>query len=376
MNHVLWQRPLLALSLAALCACSQQKTESPQGPKVEGDLISFPADSAQLKALVSIEAKPVTDENLHVSGRLVWDQTRTVSVYAPLDGRITLLKVEPGDTVKAGAPLATLSSPSFGEAQAEAIKSGADFVVAEKSLDRARHLNQAGITADKELQKAEAEYASALAEKRRTQARINAYGGSNGGEQQLTLRAPIAGVVVERHASPGQEVRADQAQDEKALFVISDPAHLWVQLELPEAALTTVERGMTLSLKVAALEEEPLTAKITHIADFIDPVTRTTRARACVDNKDRKLKAEMFATADIPVKRPPHLRLPTQAVILLGQQQYIFLDEGNGNYRRMPVRAEEAGFGQMRVLDAMPENHRIVTDGALLLQQIIATSKK
>lgn len=359
--------------IAALAGCHQAPEVEPPGARVEaGDVVVFPADSPQLKSLTLVTASLAHTETLALSGRLIWDETRTVRVFAPLGGRILKLDAQPGDPVKAGAALATLTSPDFGEAQAEAGKAAADFGVAQKAVERARELHQAGVIADKDLDAAEADFARAAAERNRTAARVGAYGSSASGnvDQKFVLRAPIAGTVVERNANPGQEVRPDA---DSPLFVISDPSRLWVTLDLPENAIAAIKPGMKVTLHPATFGTETREATIVHVADFIDPDTRRTRARAVVDNADRRLKAEMFTNAEIEVERGDFIGLPASAVILLGTQQYVFVEEGPGRFRRVPVSAEDAGFGNMRVLKGLKDGDKVLSEGALLLQQIINT---
>ena len=358
----------------ALAACSKAPEAVDDRPKVEGEHVVFPAGSTQTKALTTLVAATVTEEVLPLSGRLIWDETRTVRVFAPLGGRIVKLGVSPGDKVKAGDTLATLTSPDFGAAQAEAAKAAADFGVAAKSVERARELHKAGVIADKDMEQAEAEFARAGAERKRTTARARAYGSlDNSVDQQFALRAPIAGTLVERNANPGQEVRPEQGGD-TPLFVISDPSHLWVNLDLPETAIGSVEPGMKVRLKISALSDEVREATVSHVADFIDPNTRRMRARAVIDNTDRRLKAEMFANAEITVSRAGFIRVPSSTVILLGKTQYVFVEESPGRFRRQIVVADDSGFGSMRVREGLKEGDKVVSEGALLLQQIISKS--
>lgn len=362
--------------LASLGACGEAEKSAAPGPKVDKETVTFPENSSQSKVLVSTAAEVATQEKINVPGRIIWDETQTVRIFAPVGGRIVRLLAQPGDKVKAGQTLATLTSPDFGDAQSDAAKAEADYAVAQKGLDRARELNKAGIMADKDYQQAEADYARAQAERNRARARMQAYGGGANVDQQFALHTPLAGLVVERNANPGQEVRPDQAQPgTPALFVVSDPSRLWINLELPEAAIEVVKPGMTIDLHVPALGNQVLNAKIVHVADFIDPTTRSTRARAVIDNPDRKLKAEMFVNADIEVTRPAFVRVPSAAVILLGKTEYVFVDEGNNRYRRQKVEAEEAGFGYVRITEGLKSGDKVVTEGALLLQQILANSK-
>ncbi|MDE2599505.1 MAG: efflux RND transporter periplasmic adaptor subunit [Rhodocyclaceae bacterium] len=363
----------LGAAVLVLTACGKAPAPIAEGPRVDGETIAFPANSPQLKALTLMVATAASEDRLPLSGRLIWDETRTVRVFAPLGGRIVQLAAKPGDQVKAGDTLALLTSPDFGAAQAESAKADADFSVAAKAIERARELHKAGVIADKDLEQTEADYARAGAERNRTAARTRAYGASgNGVDQKFALRAPIAGIVVERNANPGQEVRADAS--DTALFVISDPSRLWVNLDLPENAIGAVQPGMKATLRIATLGDETREATIEHVSDFVDPDSRRIRARALVDNKDRRLKAEMFTTAEVVVNRGEFIRVPASTVILLDKTQYVFVEDAPGKYRRQTVKAEDSGFGSMRVRAGLKSGEKVVSEGALLLQQLISTT--
>jgi cobalt-zinc-cadmium efflux system membrane fusion protein len=160
-----------------------------------------------------------------------------------------------------------------------------------------------------------------------------------------------------------------------ALFVISDPAKLWAYIDVPESVANRVVAGQTLMLHSSSLPNRPIHARVAHVADFIDPSTRMLRARAEVDNGDRMLKAEMFVNGDLSLVTGSALTVPASAVFLSGDHYYAFVEEAPGRYVRRQVDAEEGGFGRMRVLSGLKSGERIVTDGALLLQHVMAVRR-
>ena len=109
---------LLGAALLAACGEGSKKAEVP-APKVEGERIVFAAASPQLAALVAAPAATGKAPSLKLAGRIVWDEDRTVRVYPAFAGRVATILAKPGDTVKAGQPLANLASPEFGQAQAD-----------------------------------------------------------------------------------------------------------------------------------------------------------------------------------------------------------------------------------------------------------------
>lgn len=363
--------PTLLLAVFAGGCSDEAPDNSPPAPLIQGDAISFRRDSPQLTALESQPVGSETGRTLTIAGRLVWDESRTTRVYAPVAGQIVRVLAIAGDRVQKGQPLAYLASPEMGQAQAEARRAAADIALAEKNLARARELDSAGVIAKRELQTAETELARAQAEHARTSARLRTYGATDEVDQMFPLRSPIDGTVVERNANVGQEFRPDQSgAGTPPLFVLSDPTRLWVQLEVPEAAIAVVHRGQVITLKVGALPDTTIPAKIDFVSDTLDPQTRTLRARASAPNNARKLKAEMFVSAEVQLAGEEAPVVPAKSVLLINDRYYVFIDAGDGRFVRRPVKAQDAGVETMRILEGIKPQEKVVTVGTLLLEQI------
>lgn len=363
---------LAAAVIVAGCNGSSQVEEAPAA-KVEGSTITFPSDSPQRKALVSepVSLRPVPART--VNGRLVWNEDRTVRIYSPFAGRVERIAVQVGDTVRPGQLLAAVASPEFGQAQAEARRAEGEFVLAEKNLARVRELQTAGVAPAKDLNAAEAEHARAAAERSRAAARLKLYGGGEAVNQQFALTSPIAGTVVERTINPGQEIRPDQnAPGTPALFVITDPRYLWAVLDAQEEDLPRIGVGDAIRVRSPAFPGETFEAKVTAVADFLDPVTRVIKVRASLDNSHRKLKGEMFVVAEVAGEAAAHVAVPTRAVFFSGGRHYAFTDDGDGRYTRREIRIGDTDRDSIHVIEGLAEGQRVVVDGALALQQILA----
>jgi len=369
-----WPLVFAAGVLLTACNAPPEIRVAVQPPVMDGESVRFRTDSPQLKVLRSEEVKEQTRETIRLPARMVWDESRTVRIYPPLSGRILRLMAQPGDAVKAGTPLALMASPDIAQAQSEARRAALDLGLAEKNLARATELHEHGVIALKELQLAQADHGRAQSERQRASARLRIYGSSESMEQEFAVRAPISGVVVERNANAGQEVRPDQS-GASPLFVLSDPARLWVHIDAGESALKSLKPGEPVLLSSSALGDQTFKARIEQIADFFDPQTRTVRVKASVDNPARKLKADMFVSAEIEIDHGRFIQVPAAAIMLRGDTQYLFVDEGEGRFRRQKVTAEEAGFGRMRVRTGLRHGDRVVVDGGLLLMQLFGRSR-
>ena len=365
-------RGLTLLLALALVACAQKEAERAPDFRVEShSIVIFPPQSPQLATLASAPIEPRREITLRFNGRLVWNEDRTVRVFAPFAGRVSSIAVRPGERVKAGQTLAVLAAPELGMAQAEARKAEQDHALAQKSLARVDELYKAGVAPAKDLQAAQADAARTAAERARTGARLKLYGKTDTVDQTLALNTPIAGVVVERNLNPGQEVRPDQG--DKALFVVSDPRQLWFLLDVAEKDIGRIAPGSEVSITATALGDERIKGRITQVADLVDPQTRSVKVRGAVAGGDQRLKAEMYIVAELRVPAPGGYLVPAAAVYLRGEQHYVFVDQGNGRYARHAILPGPLAEGYQVVLQGLAATDRVVVDGSLLLERLLAS---
>jgi cobalt-zinc-cadmium efflux system membrane fusion protein len=309
---------------------------------------------------------------LRLTGRLVWDENRTVRLFPPFAGRVLQILVKTGEHVSRGQTLAKLASPDFGQAQADARRAESDFALAEKNLSRLRELNAAGVSSRKDLAAAEADYARADAERTRAMGKIKLYSaGSDSADQTFSLASPIDGVIVERNINPGQELRTDlQLSNLPAMFVITDPTRLWVQLDAAENQLAALRSGRQIRLRTAAWPDETFTASLDNISDFIDPATRTVRVRGTVENRERKLKGEMFVTAELQEAPTADMQIPERALLLSGGSYFVFVEEKPGRYSRQDVKVDSVRDGVVSVSSGVKLGQKVVIEGNLFLHRL------
>ena len=363
-------RNFVALTLlAASWACAQPRRAAEAPPyRVDGDLVIF-ADG-QRPTAVSVEAvRAAGDEQLSVTGRLVWDEDNTARVFPPVSGRVTSIRVDVGARIGAGQTLALLASPDFGQVQSDAARSAADLATADRALERTRQLFEHGAAARKELDQAESDRERARAEAERTRARLTLWSGQETPtatvDQSFSLKSPVAGVVVERAINPGQEVRSDTTTP---LFVVSNPRTLWVLLDVTESDLPTVASGAALRIHSAAWPKRTFPGRLDVLAPALDQTTRTVRARGHVENSDGLLRSEMYVTVDaMKTAAGRRMVLPANAVIR-DNRPFVFVEEAPGRYRRTPVTIGPEREGAVTVLSGVPDSSWLVTNGSLLLE--------
>jgi cobalt-zinc-cadmium efflux system membrane fusion protein len=357
-----------------------QRAEPPADPnpvRVENNVLIVPTNSAPASSITLGKAEEPHSQVLAFNARLVWDENVTTRLFTPMAGRVTKINVEAGQWVKAGDVLASLASPDYGQAQADARRAGTDLALAERTVARIKDLFGHGAAAEKELQSAEADLERAKLEKQRTAERLALYGSAtNSFDQDYLLKTPISGVVVDKNISPGSELRSDlmlanTPQLAAPLFIITDPKRLWIQIDVPERDHQLVKTGQVFQVRSLSLPERAYEGRVDFIADTLDPVSRTIKIRGSVLNPERLLKAEMFVKAEFRADAAHGSEIPTAAVFLRGTNHCVLVEQSPGHYSRRTVQVGGDHGGKILVTDGLQPGEQVVVDGAMFLEQLL-----
>ena len=93
--------------------------------------------------------------------------------------------------------------------------------------------------------------------------------------------------------------------------------------------------------------------------------------RGTVDNAARLLKAEMFVSVTLPDGQTPGASVPAKAVFLNGDKHYVFVEEQPGQFARREVQIGPEQNGRVLIMAGAQLGQRVVTDGCILLQQLL-----
>jgi cobalt-zinc-cadmium efflux system membrane fusion protein len=370
------------LAVLALIGCHRHnaETETPS-PKIDGETITFETNAPQLRSLDVQAAENRAPAVLHLTGHLTWNDDATVRIFTPVAGRVVTVRARQGEAILAGAPLAEIDSPDFGQALANARAAAGNLAAVEKAFARSQDLLEHGAAAQKDVEAAEASEVAAQAERDRAYAVLANYGGSDKSTNSIYfLRSPLAGVLVEKNINPGQEVRADQmlanaTQLYAPLFVVSDATKLWLQLDVSEMDIGELHVGQHMRIHSPAYPDKSFEGELENVGDALDPATRTVKVRGVVNNPDKLLKSEMYVTVDLAQEATKTVQsgvqIPAMAVFLKGEKHYVFVQEQPQQFKRQEVAIGTEAEDRVLILNGLEPGQRVVTDGCILLQQLL-----
>jgi cobalt-zinc-cadmium efflux system membrane fusion protein len=340
---------------------------------------TFRATAQQLKSLTveTVQMHGFVSEEL-TDGKIAVNGDRATPVFSPYSGRVTRVIAGLGDTVKAGAALATLEASEFVQAQNDLRLAASQIKLARINETRKHALYDAKGGSLQDWQSAQADLTSAETALTSVRNRLRILGKSDTQIDELerattinpvvTLTAPIAGVVVDRQVGPGQIL---QAGGGTPVYTIADPTSVWLLANVRETDAGLVKLGQSVEVRVLAYPNRTFKARVTYIAALVDAATHRLPVRAEIENRDGALKPEMFANfriltsdaADSPA-------VPEAAVIYEGSAAHVWLLRDDGLLGLRAIRTGRSSGGLIEVLDGLKAGERVVTKGGLFIDQV------
>jgi cobalt-zinc-cadmium efflux system membrane fusion protein len=351
-------------------------------------------DSAIKNAGIGIEVvqTQTRTDRMQAPGLLALDETRTARIGSLQEGLILETIAQVGDRVRSKQLLATMHGHALHDAWAGYRKAMADRRRLDKELaysvdagERARRLYADKAISLQEMQRAEVDRVSAMemldmarAEVSRSIEELEHVGVSideaagegeppaaaEEADEQIPVRSPIGGVVLERLVTQGTTVTPGTP-----LFVVSELSTLWAVAEIDESLLSRVKAGRPVEVTVAAYPNERFAGTITFIADVVNPRTRRITVRSTVPNPDGRLKPEMFATVALGEGEPrPMVVVPTAAIQVIDGRSAVFVAGPGGRFSMRVVELGAEADHLVEVKSGLSASDRIVVAGSFVLK--------
>lgn len=277
-------------------------------------------------------------------------------VAAAGDALVTQLLVQPGDRVKVGAPLVTVSMPGLAEAQNAVTQARLKAQLAADSAARDEKLFGEGLIAESRLRASRSEAQSAGASLQAAQTALAMLGKGKVAGGSITLTAPIAGVVTESAAEPGQRVDAGTA-----LVKLADLSKL--ALEIP---LSTTQAGQIAVGQSVTVAGTSAGGRITALLPQLS-ASQSVLARASLADPQGLLRPGQSVQAAIAGTRSAtSLTVPATALIWKRNTPYVFVEIPQG-FAPTSVQLVRQNASQAEVA-GLAESSRVAVKGVAALK--------
>ncbi|MBF33204.1 MAG: efflux transporter periplasmic adaptor subunit [Hyphomonadaceae bacterium] len=339
------------------------------------DHVELSAAEAEAAGIRTAEAETgMISGQLELPAEIRFDADRVARVSPQVEGIVAEFHAGEGDTVKAGATLARLTSRELAGLKADYLNALSAERLARTELAREENLWEKQITSEADVQSARASFSAANAAREAAENRLHAVGighgvldgldeAADGALAQAYVTAPITGEIIQRSVSLGETVSAGG----EPMFVIIDDSVVWADIAVYKEDLGKVEEGQTVILQRDD-GQRLAEGKISTVLPVIDETSRTATARVIVDNAEHRLKPGQFVTARIETGGAAAVvRVPSDAVVTVEERLSVFVPTGDG-FQPREVRSGASSDGYTEILSGLSAGDEFVSEGAFTLK--------
>jgi RND family efflux transporter MFP subunit len=310
-----------------------------------------------------VATKPIAETTEYLA---LLKSRHAATINPQVEGYITRIFVKSGDHVAAGAPLLQIDplkqEATVSSQEATRLAQESAVNLARVNLDRAKKLAEAGVIAKSDLDNAQTNYDTAVAQLKSLEHQVE--------QQKVELRyykvsSPMDGIVGDIPVRVGDRVIVSTL-----LTTVDEPGALEAYLYIPAAR----EKDLRLGLPVKLLDEAGnvrTETQTTFISPQVDPDTQTVLAKAAVPNSRANLRIAQQVRAQVVWGNAIGTVAPVLAVTRINGQFFVFVveKEAKGTVaRQRGVKVGEIVGNDYAVLDGLKPGDHLIVSGAQFLQ--------
>jgi membrane fusion protein (multidrug efflux system) len=327
---------LPALLLALTTSGCSEPQEAPEAPHVEADGPRTPAVIAQV-------ALHEFSDRIEAVGTARANES--VVITTQVTDTVVAVHFEGGQTVETGDVLVELTSK---EESAQLSQARANYAEARRQYTRAQDLFASASASRSRLDETLAARDAARARLGELEARLADH----------LIRAPFGGVLGLRAISPGTLLAPGNP-----ITTLDDIDVIKFDFTVPESFLSALRTGLDVRAESVAYPGVSFEGKVTGVDTRINPRTRAITIRAQLPNPGHRLRPGMLLSVDLETRRTRSPAVPEEALLSLGEQQFVVLVDADDRAQRVEVAIGRRIPGLVEILSGVSVGDRVIIEG-------------
>jgi membrane fusion protein, copper/silver efflux system len=319
---------------------------SPQ-PQLPAGAVSIDGATQRLMGIrVAPVEKSGATRTIRVVGRVVPEDTRIYSINSGLDGFIRETYDDSvGKLVKKNQKLATYYSPDF-LAAASGFLAANERVPGSLAKEGARSIQN---------------YTDRLRNLGMSDLQIKQMSDSRQLPESIDVVAPADGFILARNISPGQHFDHDMV-----FYRIADLVKVWVVAEVTEQEVSYLRPGGLAQITLGG-EGRHLSARVTDSLPQSAAGGGTVKVRLEVNNPTFSLRPEMLVDVELPVRLPPAVMVPLDALVDSGERARVYVEHGEGIFEPREVKTGWRFGERVEIVQGVKPGERVVVGATFLV---------
>jgi membrane fusion protein, heavy metal efflux system len=365
---------LAALALLAAGCSERASREGDAGKAPAGGFTLSPEQRQKVRTLVLAARR--FRRSIETTGTVGFDADRATQVVSPLSGPVSRLLVSLGTRVEKGQALAEVASPDFAADASAYRKAEALARNARRVADLDAKLYENGGMARRDMEQAETDAIAAEADRDAARQQLRALGVDDARLEAIrenravavgpaVIRAPVAGVVVERLITPGQLLQAGTTP----CFTVADLSTVWVMANVFQIDLPFVEVGDPASITTGE-GGAALPGTVQYVSALVDPTTRAVAVRVVAKNPAGALRKDLYVRVRVESGRDSTGVLAPASAVLRDDENlpFVFVARPDGAFDRRRVTLGARVGDEEEIVSGLAAGDEIVVEGGLFMQ--------
>lgn len=297
---------------------------------------------------------------VRVVGRVVPEDTRTYRINSGVDGFIReTYKDSVGTRVKKDQKLASYYSPEF-LSVASGFLAASERVPGATGKDGSRTVPFPGAVSKQGVSSLQG-YSDRLRNLGMSDVQIEQIAESRQLPGSIDVVAPADGIILARNITPGQHFDHNME-----FYRIADLRKVWVVAEVSEQEAAHLRPGGKAEITVGK-EGHTLNARIADSLPESEAGGGTVKLRLELDNPNVALRPEMLVDVELPVRLPPTVTLPVDALVDSGARTRVYVERGEGIFEPREVETGWRFDDRVEILRGVQPGERVVVAATFLV---------
>ncbi len=312
-------------------------------------------------------------------GEIAFNPDRVAHVVPRVGGVVTEVRKNLGAKVSKGEVIAVIDSQELAASQVAYIQAVNKLEFAQVSFEREEQLWKKKISPEEEYLDARQTLEESKIRVQGWEQKLKALGLPDVEIKALTyshdknlaryeLRAPLGGVVIEKHVALGEAVK-----DDANIFTIADLTTVLARVTVYAKDLKFVRIGQEVNVESDVLGIE-VAGKVTYLGPLLGTETRTATAHVAITNSDGLWRPGVFVTVRLVQEEfTASVAVRPEAIQRLRDWDVVFIQDGN-LYEARPLEFGRRDEEWVEVLAGLSAGQRYVSQNSFLIKADILKS--
>lgn len=276
----------------------------------------------------------------------------TVNLNALVTEKVTAIKFEDGQRVKAGDILVEMTS-----AEESALLNEEQSRVDEalRQVNRIKPLIEQGAASTATLDAQQREYKTAKSRLEAIRSKM----------ADRIITAPFDGILGLRNISVGTLL-----QPGMIITTLDDDSVMKLDFDVPSVFLSSIKEALPIKVSTKAFAGKYFEGLVSSVDSQINPVTRSFKVRALIPNPDLTLKPGLLMIVELLKNERMAVMVSEESVLMEGDKTFVFVAEPEGEKMVASKRKVTIGLrqpGRIEIMQGLAEGEKVIAHGIMRL---------